>query len=164
MESEVRYRRVSADDACTLELLWERANARRLNAPIPLEPDADSADRLRDRLVAKGAVAVIGENVDGPVACCIAAPLWEHEAARPGAHVSVVAVAPECWGRGFGARIVKFMEHELRPAPCPRNEPPSAVVVRAPRLDPGPRWRPAPRGSTGRLREELCRVTDFGNG
>jgi hypothetical protein len=45
---------------------------------------------------------VIGENVDGPVACCIAAPLWEHEAARPGAHVSVVAVAPSAGAEDSG--------------------------------------------------------------
>jgi hypothetical protein len=81
---------------------------------MPLEPDAESANRLRDRLAAQGAVAVLAQDADGPVACCFATPLWKQDAARRGAHLSGVAMSPERWGREFEAGIVNFMEQMPR--------------------------------------------------
>jgi GNAT superfamily N-acetyltransferase len=115
MESDLRFRRAAAGDADVLQLLGERANARRLGTAIPDFPDPQAVEELRDRLARVGAVAVLAEDVEGPVASCFATPLVGPggEPVDGGAHLSGVAVAPGRWGQGLGDAIVAFAEQVL---------------------------------------------------
>lgn len=106
-----------------LAQLWALANARRLSTQ---DTDADPTfvASLRQRLAAPKAVVVAGFLDDRMVSSGFGDPLRDadgnevHEAA----HVSLIAVSPECWGRGLARMTLAFLEQQLTTAGYTRAE------------------------------------------
>jgi ribosomal protein S18 acetylase RimI-like enzyme len=80
---------------------------------------AGNAGRARQRLTAPGAFFVIAESRDdgGPVGVAAGIPGREDGGTGPAipglCHITMVAVRPECWGRGVGKRLVRALISEL---------------------------------------------------
>lgn len=104
----LNVRRVDAGQAAALALLWARANARRLDRAEPRPEEAQNEAQLRERLARPGVVAVAGYAGTQLVSCVFASPAMGADGEPlPGvAHVSLLAVAPELWGRGYGAHTL----------------------------------------------------------
>jgi ribosomal protein S18 acetylase RimI-like enzyme len=113
-QPDLRLAQVDVGRVDELAQLWVLANARRLSTQ---DTDADPTfvDRLRQRLAEPKAVVVAGFLGDRVVSSGFGDPLRDpdgnvlHEAA----HVSLVAVSPDCWGRGLARRTLAFLEEQL---------------------------------------------------
>ncbi len=115
METSLRFRRVGAEEADVLSLLWSQANARWCSAPAPSAADPERVAKLRERLQRPGSIAIVGEHGRVPVACCFATRLVlaDGSESTKGAHISGFAVAPEHWGKGYGETTLAFFERLL---------------------------------------------------
>ena len=111
---ELRLTSVDISRVDELGQLWMLANARRLSTQNT-RADPTFLDRLRQRLAEPKVVAVAGFLGDCVVSSGFGDPLRGpdgHEV-HGAAHVSLVAVSPESWGRGFGRRTLAFLEEQL---------------------------------------------------
>lgn len=116
-QPDLRLAEVDVGRVDELAQLWVLANARRLSTQ---DTDADRTflDRLRQRLAAPQAVVVAGFLGERMVSSGFGDPLRDpdgnelHEAA----HVSLIAVSPECWGRGLARKTLAFLEQQLATA------------------------------------------------
>lgn len=98
-----------------LASVWSLANAHRLSTQSA-SSDGGLVERLATRLARPGVVAVAGLLGGRTVTSGFGSRLrdaagTEHEDA---AHVSLIAVVPEHWGRGFGRRTLEYLEDQLR--------------------------------------------------
>lgn len=93
--------------------IWvEATTARQRALGIPPVTEAHEVEQfIRERLARSGTYALLLEDEGRPTAITVNLPARENDGAGPGevpglAHLSMVAVDPERWGRGFGTRIV----------------------------------------------------------
>jgi ribosomal protein S18 acetylase RimI-like enzyme len=109
-------------DAAAIARLWTAANvARRAETGLPLGPVAggDDAERqIHRRLADPGAFVILADDGE-PVAMALIMQALDQDGASPDplpglAHVSMVAVHPDRWGRGLGALVLTAAQHEAQ--------------------------------------------------
>lgn len=117
-------------DVPAIARLWTAANvARQAHLGLPLGPIAGAGslpaaeDRIRDRLTGTGAVLVLGftaEYSELAAMVLVVQALAQDGAVTdplPGvAHVTMVAVHPDHWGRQFGGAVMQRAHLEARHA------------------------------------------------
>jgi ribosomal protein S18 acetylase RimI-like enzyme len=121
---DVEFRVADSRVSGRIALLWGQATARSLDLPSPTVADGQFAEKLRARLAGPGAMVVVGERAAEIVACCLATPLRSPcgRTSRAEAHLSLVAVAPQWWGNGYGAAMLAYAEQSLAAAGYRRAE------------------------------------------
>jgi ribosomal protein S18 acetylase RimI-like enzyme len=119
------FRAVRRADAAVVAGLWTAANTQRqAEVGLPLGPvaGADIAEaehQVRRRLTGPASFALLVEEDSDPVAMALVLQALAQDGASqdplPGiAHISMVAVRPDRWGRGLGALVLDLVQHEAR--------------------------------------------------
>jgi GNAT superfamily N-acetyltransferase len=112
-------------DATAVAALWTAANvARHAEIGLPLGPVAgggiaEAQQQVQRRLADPAGFAVLAEEDGEPVAMVLVLQALDHDGASPDplpglAHVSMVAVHPDRWGRGLGALVLEAARRDAR--------------------------------------------------